>query len=180
MNGLVHSINISSGGVPKSSVGSAKVSKNGVEGDFNVFRESRGGDSSRAVCIFSLERIEEFFPLESPSGGPPWRFVSRQRNWERGGRICNSRFGGGLDWADGFRSGNVMRWIRMGRDRTGMGSVEGSVRWLPECQKADRRGDRFPSLPSPVCYSLNSHLEILEAQSERAGRNTLREIRGNG
>ena len=73
MNGFVHSINISSGGVPKSSVGSAKVSKNGVEGDFNVFRESRGGDSSRAVCIFSLERIEELrgegHPIEVGSTG---------------------------------------------------------------------------------------------------------------
>jgi MOSC domain-containing protein YiiM len=73
MNGLVHSINISSGGVPKSSVEEAKVSKNGVEGDFNVFRESRGGDPDRAICIFSLERIEELkgegHPIEVGSTG---------------------------------------------------------------------------------------------------------------
>jgi len=59
MKGLVHSINISSGGVPKGPVESANVGKEGVEGDFNAFRESRGGDPDRAVSIFSLEIIED-------------------------------------------------------------------------------------------------------------------------
>ncbi len=73
MTGWVHSINISSGGVPKSSVEAARIRKNGVEGDFNEFRESRGGDTDRAVCIFSLERIEELklegHPIEVGSTG---------------------------------------------------------------------------------------------------------------
>jgi len=59
MKGLVHSINISSGGVPKRTVDSVNIVKEGVEGDFNRIRDERGGDPDRAVCIFSLERIEE-------------------------------------------------------------------------------------------------------------------------
>ncbi len=59
MNGSVHAINISSGGVPKRTVGSANIMKDGVEGDFNRFRDGRGGDPDRAVCIFSLELIED-------------------------------------------------------------------------------------------------------------------------
>ena len=73
MNGLVHSINISSGGVPKRTVDSANIEKEGVEGDFNRFRDGRGGDPDRAVCIFSLERIEELkqegHPIEVGSTG---------------------------------------------------------------------------------------------------------------
>lgn len=73
MNGLIHSINISSGGVPKRAVDSAKILKNGVKGDFNRFRDSRGGDPDRAVCIFSLERInvmkQEGHPIEIGSTG---------------------------------------------------------------------------------------------------------------
>ena len=73
MNGLVHSINISSGGVPKRTVDSANIGKEGVEGDFNRFRDGRGGDPDRAVCIFSLERIEELkqegHPIEVGSTG---------------------------------------------------------------------------------------------------------------
>tara|TARA_B100000959_G_C14705642_1_gene510667 strand:- start:206 stop:682 length:477 start_codon:yes stop_codon:yes gene_type:complete len=73
MSGSVHSVNISSGGVPKSSVTSASVRKAGVEGDFNIFRDSRGGDPDRAVCIFSLEKIEDLkkegHPIEVGSTG---------------------------------------------------------------------------------------------------------------
>ena len=49
MKGLVHSINISSGGVPKRTVDSANIGKKGVEGDFNRFRDGKGGDPDRAV-----------------------------------------------------------------------------------------------------------------------------------
>ena len=73
MSGEVHSINVSSGGVPKSRVESAEIMKRGVEGDFNRFREGRGGDTDRAVCIFSLEIIErlkhEGHPIEIGSTG---------------------------------------------------------------------------------------------------------------
>ena len=74
MSGLLHSINISSGGVPKRAVDYAKIGMKGVEGDFNRFRgEDRGGDPDRAVCILSIERIEslkeEGHPIEVGSTG---------------------------------------------------------------------------------------------------------------
>ena len=73
MSAEVHSINVSSGGVPKSRVESAEIMKRGVEGDFNRFRDGRGGDTDRAVCIFSLEIIErlkhEGHPIEIGSTG---------------------------------------------------------------------------------------------------------------
>ena len=74
MTGSVHSINISNGGVPKLPVRDATLGIHGFKGDFNRFRmESRLGDSDRAVCIFSLERIEslkaEGHPIEVGSTG---------------------------------------------------------------------------------------------------------------
>jgi len=73
MSGKVHSVNVSSGGVPKTMVESAEIRKGGVDGDFNRFRDGRGGDLDRAVCIFSLERIEglkqEGHPIEVGSTG---------------------------------------------------------------------------------------------------------------
>ena len=73
MSGEVHSINVSSGGVPKSRVESANIMKSGVEGDFNRFRSGRGGSEDRAVCIFSLELIQrlknEGHPIEIGSTG---------------------------------------------------------------------------------------------------------------
>lgn len=60
MSGLVHSINISNGGVPKTPVDEAKLVQGGLDGDFNRFRsENRSGDPDRAVCLFSLERIQD-------------------------------------------------------------------------------------------------------------------------
>ena len=59
MRGEIHSINVSDGGVPKSMVDSANILKGGVQGDFNRFRASRGGSVDRAVCIFSLELIQQ-------------------------------------------------------------------------------------------------------------------------
>jgi MOSC domain-containing protein YiiM len=72
------------GGVPKSPVSSAFVSTEGVGEDFNRFRtESRDGDPNRAVCIFSLERIEalkeEGHPIEVGSTGE--NFTIRGIEW---------------------------------------------------------------------------------------------------
>ncbi len=74
MSGFVHSINVSAGGVPKYPVKEAKIEINGLEGDFNRFRnEKREGDYDRAVCLFSLERIEDLqmegHPIEVGSTG---------------------------------------------------------------------------------------------------------------
>ena len=84
MSGEVHSINVSSGGVPKSKVESADIMKRGVEGDFNRFRDGRGGDTDRAVCIFSLELIQrlkdEGHPIEIGSTGE--NLTIRGVEWE--------------------------------------------------------------------------------------------------
>lgn len=55
--GRVASINVSLGGVPKRPVSSARVTKAGVIGDFQLDRRFHGGPE-RAVSLFSLEQIE--------------------------------------------------------------------------------------------------------------------------
>ena len=61
MSAVVHSINVcAEGGVPKHSVNAARIDVEGVEGDYNKFRDERkGGTTRRAVSLFSLERIEQ-------------------------------------------------------------------------------------------------------------------------
>ncbi|MBI1942205.1 MAG: MOSC domain-containing protein [Betaproteobacteria bacterium] len=56
MEGLVHSINVSDGGVPKLPRKTAAVRKGGVAGDRQRDRENHGGPE-RAVSIYSLELI---------------------------------------------------------------------------------------------------------------------------
>lgn len=57
VQGRVHSINVSSGGVPKFLRGSARVSINGVEGDRQRDLRYHGGPD-RAVSLYSLDLIE--------------------------------------------------------------------------------------------------------------------------
>ena len=57
MEGLVHSINTSDGGVPKLPRTSVAVRKTGLEGDRQRDLEYHGGPD-RAVSLFSLELIE--------------------------------------------------------------------------------------------------------------------------
>jgi MOSC domain-containing protein YiiM len=57
MNGRIVQINVSPGGVPKRSVPRARVARSGIEGDAHRDTEDHGG-SDRALCLFSLERIE--------------------------------------------------------------------------------------------------------------------------
>ena len=84
MRGEVHSINVSDGGVPKSMVESANITKSGVQGDFNRVRSGRGGSADRAVCIFSLELIQllkhEGHPIEIGSTGE--NLTIRGVEWE--------------------------------------------------------------------------------------------------
>ena len=54
--GQVVSINISTGGVPKSRVNGVRVSEWGLEGDTQNDKKHHGGPE-RAVCLYSLERI---------------------------------------------------------------------------------------------------------------------------
>jgi MOSC domain-containing protein YiiM len=68
----VHSINVSSGGVPKRSRESAAIRASGVEGDRQRDLRHHGGPD-RAVLLYSLERIEalreEGHPIEPGSIG---------------------------------------------------------------------------------------------------------------
>src|SRR3989442_14554995 len=54
--GLLHSINVSNGGVPKIARSSAAVRLNGVEADRQRDLRYHGGPT-RAVCLYSLELI---------------------------------------------------------------------------------------------------------------------------
>jgi MOSC domain-containing protein YiiM len=57
MTGKVASINRSDGGVPKQPVAECRVSENGLESDRQRDLHFHGGPN-RAVCLFSLEKIE--------------------------------------------------------------------------------------------------------------------------
>jgi MOSC domain-containing protein YiiM len=54
--GRIAQVSLSSGGVPKRAVPSARVTTFGLEGDVQRDREHHGGPE-RALCLFSLERI---------------------------------------------------------------------------------------------------------------------------
>jgi MOSC domain-containing protein YiiM len=54
--GRIAQVSLSSGGVPKRPVPSARVTALGLEGDVQRNRELHGGPE-RALCLFSLERI---------------------------------------------------------------------------------------------------------------------------
>lgn len=55
--GRLYQINISGGGVPKLPVAKARITSDGVIGDRQRNRSVHGG-RDRALCLFSLERIE--------------------------------------------------------------------------------------------------------------------------
>jgi len=58
MQGIIHSINLSPGGVPKLPVLHAHVHTLGIEGDKQKNPNIHGGPE-RAVCLFSLQAIEK-------------------------------------------------------------------------------------------------------------------------
>jgi MOSC domain-containing protein YiiM len=55
--GRLHQLNISDGGVPKLPIAEAMITSDGVTGDRQRNRSVHGG-RERALCLFSLERIE--------------------------------------------------------------------------------------------------------------------------
>src|SRR5262245_15904694 len=57
MTGRIVRVNVSAGGVPKRPVSRARVTRSGLEGDAHR-RVDRHGGPDRALCLFSLERIE--------------------------------------------------------------------------------------------------------------------------
>jgi MOSC domain-containing protein YiiM len=56
VNGRIVQISVSPGGLPKTAVPAADVTRQGVEGDGHRDLEHHGGPD-RAVCLFSLEQI---------------------------------------------------------------------------------------------------------------------------
>lgn len=70
--GLLASINVSDGGVPKRRVADAKVSRLGLQEDAQDDTEHHGGPE-RAVCIYSIERIHalqlEGHPIDVGTAG---------------------------------------------------------------------------------------------------------------
>jgi MOSC domain-containing protein YiiM len=65
--GVLASINASGGGVPKSRVDGAKVSRLGLLGDDQNDKQHHGGPE-RAVCVYSLERIHALQQEGHPIG----------------------------------------------------------------------------------------------------------------
>lgn len=55
--GVIVSVNMSTGGVPKLPMPSARLNSAGLEGDGQRNREFHGGPD-RALCLYSMERIE--------------------------------------------------------------------------------------------------------------------------
>ena len=72
LTGAVVSINVSGGGVPKSRVSGAQVSRLGLVGDAQDDKKHHGGPE-RAVCLYSLERIRslqaEGHPIDIGTAG---------------------------------------------------------------------------------------------------------------
>ena len=70
--GAIVSINVSGGGVPKSHVSGAQVSRLGLVGDAQDDTKHHGGPD-RAVCVYSLERIRslqaEGHPIDIGTAG---------------------------------------------------------------------------------------------------------------
>ena len=56
MRGTLLQLNVSPGGMPKLAVPHARVTAEGVAGDWQTNRKFHGG-LNRAVCLFSMERI---------------------------------------------------------------------------------------------------------------------------
>lgn len=67
MEGRIHSVNVSDGGVPKLPVRRAMITVDGVAGDRQADRKNHGGPD-KAVCIYSLEVIESFRSEGHPIG----------------------------------------------------------------------------------------------------------------
>jgi MOSC domain-containing protein YiiM len=58
VDGRIYQLNRSNGGVPKTPVPDSLLTENGLDGDRQKDRRYHGGPE-RALCLYSLERIEE-------------------------------------------------------------------------------------------------------------------------
>ena len=57
VEGHIHQVNISRGGVPKTAVAEAQVTEGGIVGDWHDDVRDHGGPM-RALCLYTLEEIE--------------------------------------------------------------------------------------------------------------------------
>jgi len=57
MAGLLVQVNVSNGGMPKLPVGAARISRDGVAGDWQKNRKYHGGPD-QAICLFSQEMYD--------------------------------------------------------------------------------------------------------------------------
>lgn len=82
--GVIVSINVSPGGVPKLPVASTHVSASGVAGDRQRDRRIHGGPD-RAVCLFAMERIEALQATGHPiaPGTAGENLTVRGIDWDR-------------------------------------------------------------------------------------------------
>ena len=82
--GRIESINVSGGGVPKSSRVEAWISRNGVYGDTQADQKLHGGPE-RAICIYAVELIEALQNEGHPIGfGTTGENLTVSRvDWER-------------------------------------------------------------------------------------------------
>lgn len=83
MASSIHSVNIPDGGVPKLPVAHAMVTELGLLGDRQRNRRYHGGPD-RAVCLFSIERIEELVSEGHPvsSGSIGENITVRGLDWD--------------------------------------------------------------------------------------------------
>lgn len=95
--GRVHRLNVSRGGVPKTSVDAARVTQDGVAGDIQGDRRHHGGPE-RAVSLFSLDVIgrlrEEGHPIVPGSAGE--NVTIEGLDWERVVPGARLEFEGGV------------------------------------------------------------------------------------
>ncbi len=82
--GVIVSINVSPGGVPKLPVDAAQVSASGVAGDRQRNLELHGG-VDRAVCLYAMERIEALQAAGHPiaPGTTGENLTLRGIDWDR-------------------------------------------------------------------------------------------------
>lgn len=95
--GVVHSVNVSDGGVPKRPVARAQVSRDGLEGDRQRDLRHHGGPD-RAVSLFGLDVIErlrrEGHPIAPGTTGE--NLTLADLDWSRVGTGDRLAFDGGL------------------------------------------------------------------------------------
>ena len=87
-------VNVSAGGMPKLPVESARVTKDGLEGDRQKNRKFHGGPN-RAVCLFSEELYDELRDagIDIANGSVGENFTTRGVDMRRLGKGDRLRFG---------------------------------------------------------------------------------------